>query len=142
MAIAHQYMRVKPNTKNLNVFVFIQATVAAGTESDADVPTGLGKSGLDNEDIDNTNQICYIREGETAVTEVTATAGTLGTYASGSIKEVDATAAAGLYQFSVPDAALAQGAGFVDVIIPFATTIGACSVHLHIDLERDIVRSS
>jgi len=60
--------------------------------------------------------IRYQRQGAAAHVSVTPVAGVLGTWASGSWVE----SVPGIYQFGVPDAALAEGADFV--IIVFTST--------------------
>lgn len=52
----------------------------------------------------------YIREGDSTPTQITLAAGTVGTWASGGFKEVDATNLPGLYELGLPNAALASGA--------------------------------
>lgn len=75
--------------------------------------------------------IAYHRQGaaKTAVTEVTMTA---GTWASGGFKETDDT---GIYQFGIPDAALATGTD--SVVITF-TCSGAITVVKEIILSDPI----
>lgn len=56
----------------------------------------------------------YYRQNGTGETEITmVAAGTLGTWASGTLQQVDATNMPGLYVLGVPDAALASGADWV-----------------------------
>ena len=52
----------------------------------------------------------YHRQGDAADTVITLASSTLGTYTSGAFKEVDATAAPGMYEFCPPNTALAAGA--------------------------------
>ena len=51
----------------------------------------------------------YIYEGESSDTSVTMAAGTVGIYSSGSFVAVDATNMPGVYEISIPNAALATG---------------------------------
>jgi hypothetical protein len=77
--------------------------------SDLTSTSGAGKTGL----LFNTaTLICYYkRSSATASAAVTlATITTLGTFASGGFKEIDATNLPGMYEFHLPNAALASGA--------------------------------
>jgi hypothetical protein len=74
--------------------------------------TGAGKTGL----LFNSGGLTcfYKRSNGTASVSVTlANITTLGTYASGGFKEIDATNMPGEYEFHPPDAALASGAKWV-----------------------------
>lgn len=51
----------------------------------------------------------YIKEGDASSTAITLITATLGTWASGGFKEVDATNMPGLYEVGVPNAAIASG---------------------------------
>jgi hypothetical protein len=55
----------------------------------------------------------YALDGASSVAHGTCTSGTAGTYASGSIIEIDSTNMPGVYQFGIPNAALASGLGSV-----------------------------
>ena len=56
-----------------------------------------------------------MRAGAAANVAIVLAAGTLGTWSSGGWVEVDATNQPGLYQFGIPDAALASGADAVTI---------------------------
>ena len=83
-----------------------------------DSTTGQGKTGLAYGSV----TFSYWREG--AATGVTATCvnAALGTWTTKGWKEVDATNQKGVYQFGVPDAALALAAGVGAVTINFQAT--------------------
>lgn len=68
--------------------------------------TGAGKTGLTNASF----TWYYWRDGDSAATSITTGAGTLGTWSSGGIKEMDATNMPGWYEIGVPNAVLASGA--------------------------------
>jgi hypothetical protein len=90
-------------------------TVKAGTTSKTievmirDSTTGQGFTGATSLAF----TCYYMREGSNSSTPVTLSFGSLGLYSSGSLIEV--TGIGGLYQFSVPDAALASGADAVTI---------------------------
>lgn len=64
--------------------------------------------------------ITYTRNNASADADVTEATMTMGTHADGGFVEVDATNSPGLYQFGIPDAAIADGAE--EVTITFAAT--------------------
>lgn len=91
--------------------------VAAGATSqcfqvsvlDSASTSGAGKTGLA---FNTASLTCgYRRQNASDDTAITMQTSTLGTYTSGAFKEVDATTAPGDYEFCVPDAAIAAGAG-------------------------------
>jgi hypothetical protein len=89
--------------------------------ADSSSSTGSGLTGLTNA---SSGLVCYYyREGAGSATAVTLAAGTLGMYASGSFKEVDATNMPGVYQLGLPDAALATGANAAVVMLKGATNM-------------------
>src|SRR4029450_9466304 len=69
-----------------------------------DATTGQGKPSVAAASV----SVHYTREGAAVGTALTPTSGTLGAWASGTWAEF--TADAGLYQFGIPNAALAAGA--------------------------------
>jgi len=76
---------------------------------DSTSTTGAGKTGL----VFNTAGLtCYYKRsnGTSSVAVSLATITTLGTYASGGFKEIDATNMPGCYEFHPPNAAFASGA--------------------------------
>ena len=74
---------------------------------DSSVTTGAGKTGL----AFNTASLTayYIKEGDTSTTAITLVTTTVGVWVSGGFVEVDATNAPGLYELSLPNAAIASG---------------------------------
>lgn len=135
------YFTFKPRTTNQRVNLFIPAAFIAGgsTETEAGVPSHEGKTGLAYDDFDNTNQGSYRRDGETADTEFTIATATLGTWVSAGFVLIDDTNMPGVYEFGIPNACLlGGGAKFCDIILPFALTVAATTVRIHIDLIRSI----
>src|SRR5208283_2787428 len=98
---------------------------------DSSSTTGATKSGMTYSTL-----TCYYHMGASAGTQaVTLTAGTAGTYSSGSssaatIVEVDATHMPGIYQISIPNAAIASG----NVTFFYITGTGCVPVILAIQL--------
>jgi hypothetical protein len=89
--------------------------------ADSSSATGAGLTGLTNA---SSGLVCYYyREGAGSAASVTLQSGTLGTYASGSFKEVDATNMPGVYQLGLPDAAISTGANAVVVMLKGATNM-------------------
>jgi len=64
----------------------------------------------------------YHRDGDTTPTAVTLVTATVGTFTSGGFKEVDATTLPGVYEFGIPNAALAN-AGHVVIVFKGATNM-------------------
>jgi hypothetical protein len=100
-------------------------TIVAGTTSKIievclrDSTTGQGKTGLAHSAV----TARYVREGGTATT-ITLSAGTAGdSYSSGKWAQVDEINMRGVYQFHVPNAALASGARAVTITFQAAGTL-------------------
>lgn len=89
--------------------------------ADAGVTTGAGLTGLVYNSAGLTAY--YYREGAASATSITLATMTVGTWASGGFKEIDATNMPGLYQIGVPDAALASGANSVAVLLKGAANM-------------------
>lgn len=75
----------------------------------------------------------YIREGASSATSVTLATMTVGTWASGGFKEVDATNLPGIYEIGVPDAALASGANSVVMMLKGATNMAPVRIEIELD---------
>jgi hypothetical protein len=75
---------------------------------DSSLTTGVGLTGL----VYNTSslQAYYIKEGQATATAITLATMTVGTWATGGFKVVDATNMPGVYEIGIPDAALSTGA--------------------------------
>lgn len=99
---------------------------------------GTGKTGL----VFNTASLTayYKRDVGSASVAISLVTCTLGTFASGGFKEVDATNMPGWYEFHPPDAALASGAKSVVIAIKGATDMLPCSIT--IDLDDSLVAES
>jgi hypothetical protein len=76
-----------------------------------DSATGMGKTGLAYSSV----SYAYWREGAATGVNGTCVSASLGTWTSAGWVEVDSTNRKGLYQFGVPDAALASGAAAVTI---------------------------
>jgi hypothetical protein len=88
-----------------------------------------GKTGLSAKTANSS--AAYIREGETEVQRVTLVSGRLGEYRAGSFVEVDNSLLPGVYQFGIPDEALAPGAETVTLMLRFTGAfIEPISIHL------------
>lgn len=85
------------------------------------VTTGAGLTGL----VFNTAGLTayYIREGAASTTAITLATATLGTWATGGFIVVDGTNMPGLYELSIPNAALAAGAKSCTVYLQGATNM-------------------
>jgi len=114
---------IKRNSKsNLISIAVPKIVLAADAETAPGVPLGDGKTGLVVADLTGAGgKHAYYPQnatGETAITPVAAT--TLGTWQSGGWKEVDATNMPGIYQYGIPDVALAfnsaTGVSVVDLL--------------------------
>jgi hypothetical protein len=97
---------------------------------DATSTTGAGKTGL----LFNTAGLTcfYKRNTANASVSVSLVTATLGTFASGGFKEVDATNMPGVYEFDPPNAALAAGADSVTFF--FVGASGMAPLPLEIEL--------
>ena len=71
----------------------------------ATVSTGAGLANVSSANV----TVGWMRNNSTAVTSFTCTTGTLGTWATSSLVQVNSTFALGWYQLSVPDAVFASG---------------------------------
>lgn len=69
---------------------------------------------------------------DTADVAITLAAGTLGTYGSGHLKEVDATEMPGYYQFGVPDSLLTGTHRFVTIMLSGAADMIPCVVTIEV----------
>lgn len=113
-------------------------SILAGTTSklfrifvpNSSVTTGAGLTGL----AFNTSGLTgyYIREGAGSTTQITLATQTLGTWATGGFIVVDGTNMPGMYEISIPNAAIASGAA--SVIIYFNGATNMSPVVLEIEL--------
>jgi hypothetical protein len=114
-------LSLKKGTTSKLIQVFIQ---------DSAVTTGAGKTGLSATSASITAY--YYREGNSVTTAIPMTNSSLGIFASGGISTVDATNMPGLYQFGIPNTALATGASSVVLMIQGAS--GAAPILAEIQL--------
>lgn len=104
---------------------------------DSSSTTGAGLTGLVYNSASLTAYYC--REGAASATAITLATMTVGTWATGGFKEIDATNMPGLYELGVPDAALASGANSVVIMLKGATNMAP--VLLEIDLAGAALQS-
>lgn len=97
--------------------------------SNSSVTTGAGLTGL----VFNSGSLIayYIKEGDATTTAITLATMTVGTWATGGFKEVDATHMPGVYEIGIPNAALASGAS---VLIMLSGATNMAPVLLEIEL--------
>jgi hypothetical protein len=95
-------LAIKQGTPSKLLHVFIQDSTSS---------SGAGLTGL----LYNAAGLIayYLREGDASATAITLATMTVGTWASGGFKEVDATHLPGLYELGLPNAALSSGASVV-----------------------------
>lgn len=97
--------------------------------------TGMGLTGLTNATV----TAYYIREGMTAQA-ISVVAGTVGdAYSSGKFAEVSSANMPGLYQFHIPDAALATGKNVCTIVLE---STGGIDVRLRILILSHDLRTS
>lgn len=84
------------------------------------------------------DSLSYYRDGAAAHVVGTAVTGTIGSHVDWGFILLSDTTAIGSYQFGIPDAALVNGAKFVDIMLCFDTDNEADAVHIHIDLIRSV----
>lgn len=88
-----------------------------------------GKTGLSSQTAEAS--AAMIREGEAQVQSIPLVEGKLGEHRAGSFVEVDRQLLPGVYQFGVPDEALAAGAETVTLMLKFpGAVIEPISIHL------------
>jgi hypothetical protein len=94
------------------------------------VSTGAGLTGL----VFNSGSLTgyYYRSGAASATAITLVTMTVGTWASGGFKEVDATNMPGIYQLGVPDAALATAAKSVVIMLKGATNMSPVALEIQL----------
>lgn len=94
------------------------------------VTTGAGLTGL----AFNTAGLTayYIREGANATTQITLATQTLGTWATGGFIVVDGTNMPGVYELSIPNAAIAAGAKSVLVFLQGATNMAPLPLEIEL----------
>ena len=125
---------IKKGSTSVRTFIFIQ---------DSTVTTGAGKTGL----LFNTASLtCYRArsdDGNAGGTAISLLTATLGTFAQGGFKEKDATNMPGVYEFGIPDTALATGSNYVVIYFLLAGTIAPCVLEIQLtDIDvQDTVRA-
>jgi hypothetical protein len=93
--------------------------------------TGSGLSGLAY----NTSGLTayYIRDGQSADTQINLASATLGTWTSGGFIAVDGTNMPGLYEIGIPNAALAAGVDTVHMMLQGAGNMVPCVLEIELD---------
>ena len=97
---------------------------------DSGSSVGAGKTGL----LYNSAGLTwyYHRDSASSATQVTLATMTVGTWASGGFKEVDATNMPGVYQLGIPDAALAEGAKNVSMLLKGASGMAPLPIEIQL----------
>ena len=116
---------VKPGRTSLTIAVFVPSTAST---------TGAGLTGVA---YNASNFVAsYWRTSAASRQSITLADMTLGTWASGGWKEIDATNMPGYYAFGVPNAALATGAD--SVVLGFRGAANMPPVSVAIDLSAEV----
>ncbi len=115
-------LKLKKGTTSKLLRIFIQ---------DSSKTDGSGLTGL----VYNSGSLTwyYIREGDASATAVTLATMTVGTFASGGFKEVDATNLPGVYEIGVPNASLATGSNSVVMMLKGATNMTPVLIEIELD---------
>jgi len=114
-------LEIKKGTESKLIEIFI---------SDSSSTTGAGLTGL----VYNTANLIayYYRSGAANAVEITLADMTLGTWASGGFKVIDATNMPGWYQLGLPNAALVSGADQVVVHLKGATNMAPLPIEIQL----------
>jgi len=115
-------MRIKPGTTSKVKRQFIY------NSTDGSALTGVAHGDI---------TAYYIREGGAAV-EVSLSAGTIGTWSSGGFVEISSSNMPGIYEFGIPDAALAAGADSVVIQLKGATNMAPVNIEIDMNVDPDI----
>ena len=83
----------------------------------------------------------YYRTGAATFSTQALTTGSIGTWASGLFREISAANMPGLYQFGIPDAALAAGADSVVFTFDGATNMPPVNIGIDLDAAPADVRN-
>jgi len=118
-------MRIKPGTTSKVKRLFIY------NSTDGSALTGVTHSDI---------TAYYIREGGTAV-EVSLSAGTIGTWSSGGFVEISSTNMPGIYEFGIPDSALAAGADSVVIQLKGGTNMAEVNIEMDLQIDANIISS-
>lgn len=81
-------------------------------------------------------EINYIKRGEAAITGITMTDTTVGTWISSGFKEVDATSLPGWYELQLPNACVRLGFGQCTLTIMGAANMAQTNIRLLEDQRR------
>ena len=130
-----QSFRMKKGATSKRIPVFVQDSTLAAT-------TGAGLAGLV---YNSAGLTCYYwreDEGNAGATAVTLATATRGTFTSSGFIEKDATNQPGMYEFGVPNAAIASGAEWVEFLFKGATSMVATVVRIYLEAidVQDTVR--
>jgi len=122
-------LSIKAGTTDVTLQVFVPDSAST---------TGGGKTGIA---YDAASFTCYYAREKTAAAAITlATQTVTGAHSDGGWVEIDATNLPGLYRLDLPDAVLATGVRFADVMLKGAA--GMAPVTLEIDLNSEVVAAS
>lgn len=101
-----QTFRVLAGSTSIRLQIFLR---------DSSVAYDKGKTGLAHNTASFTAN--YFRDGDTAATAITLVTATLGTWVSSGFIVVDGTNMPGMYELSIPNAAIAAGAKWVTLVL-------------------------
>lgn len=126
---------IKKGTTSKRVGLFIQ---------DSSVTTGAGLTGLVFNSASLTAYYWREDEGNANATAITLATATRGTFASGGFIAKDGTNMPGAYEFGIPDAALAIGAGWVIVMLKGATNMAPVLLEIELvdNIASDIITAT
>ena len=116
-------LQILKGTTSKRVGVFIQSTA---------VSTGAGLTGLVFNSAGLTWYYWREDEGNAGATAVTLATATRGTFTSGGFIEKDATNMPGFYELGIPNAALATGANWVNMILKGATNMAPLPLEIEL----------
>jgi hypothetical protein len=100
--------------------------------SDSSSTTGAGLTGLTS---GSSGLVCYRArddDGNAGGTAISLSGGTRGTWSSGGFVEKDSTNMPGIYEFGIPDAALATGSRSVDIMFKGATNLAPLPMEIEL----------
>jgi hypothetical protein len=109
MPVQHAYT-MKAGTKSKLLLVY--ATEAEGTSG----KTGLAKNL-------SAGSAAFVREGDSAASQVPIVQGRVGEWGSGALAEVDPELLPGVYQFGAPDDMIDEGSARAVLLIRFPETV-------------------
>jgi hypothetical protein len=119
-------LTIKKGTASKIAHIF----VLDGSKSD-----GSGLTGL----VYNTASLTayYIRPGTASATVISLVTATIGTFASGGFKEIDATNLPGIYEIGIPNACLAVGAESCTIMFKGAANMATLPIEIQLETNTN-----